>query len=456
MGARRERWSGRIGFIAAAVGSAVGLGSIWKFPYEVGTNGGGAFVLFYIAGLVLVVVPLLLAEFAIGRRGRGDAAASIAAVAAACGASPRWAWLGLGGIVTGLLILSFYSVIGGWALAYALETPIAGLDDPSPERAAARYAELLASPWRMTAYHAAFMLVTALIVARGVGRGIETACKVLMPALAMLLVGLAAYATTSGGLAPTLRFMFRVDPEALTARAALEALGLGFFSIGVGLGLMVTYAAYADEAIDLRRAAVAAVVADTVISFLAGFAVFPLVFAHGLDPASGAGLVFITLPLAFGATPLGTVAATAFFVLLVFAALASAISMLELAASLLARRRGWSRPRAAAVPAIACFTGGLVTVLSFNLWSGWHPLGFVPGLASATAFDLLDQLTSNVLLPLGGLGLALFAGRVMPAALLSEQLRLGPPRTRRLRRLLAWVVPAGILAAAVAPLLFPA
>jgi NSS family neurotransmitter:Na+ symporter len=452
MGARLESWSGRAGFVAAAVGSAVGLGSIWKFPYEVGANGGGAFVLFYVAGLVLIVVPLLFAEFAIGRRGRGDAAASIAAVAAAHGASPRWAWLGIGGILTGLAILSFYSVIGGWALAYAVETALAGLPGTDPAAVQARFDALLASPWRMTAYHAAFLAITAVIVARGIGGGIEAACKVLMPALVVLLAGLAAYAITGGGFAATARFMFRVDPGAITAGAALEALGLGFFSIGVGLGLMITYAAYADASIDLRRAAITTVAADTAISLLAGFAVFPLVFAHGLDPASGAGLVFVTLPLAFARMPFGALAAVLFFVLLVFAALASAISMLELAASALTRRRGWPRPQAALVPATACFVAGLATVLSFNVLADWHPLGFVPGLEGATAFEALDHVTSNALLPLGGLGLALFAGRVLPAALLGDELGLAPRRAARLRGLLAWVVPAGILTAAAVPL----
>lgn len=452
MGARLEHWSGRAGFVAAAVGSAVGLGSIWKFPYEVGANGGGAFVLFYVAGLVLIVVPLLLAEFAIGRRGRGDAAASIATVAAAHGASARWAWLGVGGILTGLAILSFYSVIGGWVLAYAVETALAGLPGTDPAAVQGRFDALLSSPWRMTVAHGAFLGVTALIVARGIGGGIEATCKVLMPALVALLAGLAVYAIAGGGFAATARFMFRIDPGAISAGAALEALGLGFFSIGVGLGLMITYAAYADASIDLWRAAITTVVADTAISFLAGFAVFPLVFAHGLDPASGAGLVFVTLPLAFARLPFGGLAAALFFVLLVFAALASAISMLELAAAMLTRRRGWSRPRAAWVPALGCFVAGLATVLSFNVLSGWHPLGFVPGLERATAFEVLDHLTSNVLLPLGGLGLALLAGRILPASLLVEELGLSRGRAARLRRLLAWVVPAGIAAAALAPL----
>jgi NSS family neurotransmitter:Na+ symporter len=452
----RETWSGRAGFVLAAIGSAVGLGSIWKFPYEVGSNGGSAFVLFYLAGLALVVVPLVFAEFAIGRRGGGDAATSIAAVARAHGARAGWAWVGVLGIGTGLLILSFYSVIGGWTIAYAIETALAGLAGAEPRAAQARFDALLASPLRLTGYHALFMGVTAAIVARGVGGGIEAACKVLMPALVLLLAGLAVYAGAAGGLTATLEFLFRLDLERMTARAALEALGLGFFSIGVGIGLMITYAAYADAAIDLRRAAIATVAADTAISFLAGFAVFPLVFANGLDPASGPGLVFVTLPLAFARMPFGTLAAIAFFVLLFLAALASAISLLELAAALLTHRFGWARPWAAAVPAAACFLAGIATVLSFNLWADWHPAAFLPGLATATAFDLVDQLTSNVLLPAGGFALAVLAGWVLPKTLLAGELRLAPAGAGRLHWILKWVVPAGILAAAFAPLYIPA
>jgi NSS family neurotransmitter:Na+ symporter len=452
----RETWSGRAGFILAAVGSAVGLGSIWKFPYEVGANGGSAFVLFYLAGLAIVVVPLMFAEFAIGRRGGGDAATSIAAVARARGAGAGWAWVGVLGIGTGLLILSFYSVIGGWTIAYAVETVLDGLAGAEPRAAQARFDALLASPLRLTAYHALFIGITAAIVARGVGGGIEAACKVLMPALVLLLAGLAAYAATAGGFAATLEFLFRLDLERVTARAALEALGLGFFSIGVGLGLMITYAAYAGASIDLRRAAIATVAADTAISFLAGFAVFPLVFAHGLDPASGPGLVFVTLPLAFARMPFGALAAVGFFVLLFVAALASAISLLELAAALLTHRFGWPRPWASVVPAAACFGAGIATVLSFNHWADWHPLAFFPGLATATVFDLVDHLTSSVLLPAGGFALAVLAGWVLPGTLLAEELRLSRAGAARLHWILRWAVPGGILAAAFAPLCIPA
>lgn len=447
-----EFWSGRAGFILATVGSAVGLGSIWKFPYEVGSNGGSAFILFYVAGLVLIVVPLMLAEFAVGRRGRGDAATSIAAVAVAHGSTRAWALAGVLGIVTGFLILSFYSVIGGWTIAYVAETALAGLPGADPRAVQARYDALLGSPLRLIGYHAIFMGSVAAIVARGVGGGIEAASKLLMPVLCVLLLGLAVYSLAAGDLPKTIRFLFELDPRHLTAQTALEALGLGFFSIGVGLGLMITYAAYAGADIDLGQVAIVSALADTAISFLAGFAVFPIVFAHGLDPASGPGLVFVTLPLAFAGMPFGTAAALAFFVLLFVAALASAISMLELAVAMLTRRFGLRRGRASLLAAGACFVTGLATVLSFNLWAGWHPLAVFPAFAEATVFDLLDDLTSNVMLPLGGLALALFIGWALPSRLLVEELRLSPLGATVLHAILKYVTPAGIAAAALAPL----
>jgi NSS family neurotransmitter:Na+ symporter len=449
----RDRWSGRVGFILATIGSAVGIGSIWKFPYEVGSNGGTAFVLFYVAGLVVIVVPLMLAEFAIGRRGRGDAAASIATVAATYGAERRWALAGLLGILTAFLVLSFYSVIGGWTIAYAVETALRGLAGSEPAAVQARYDALLASPVRMAAYHAVFMAVTAFIVSRGVGDGIEAAAKLLMPMLAALMIGLAIYAAVEGDFASTLRFLFRLDPEHLTARVALDALGLGFFSIGVGFGLMITYAAYADADIDLTEVAVVSVLADTAISFLAGFAVFPIVFAHGLDPAAGPGLVFVTLPLAFAQLPFGAIAAAALFSLMFVAALASAISMLELSAALLMRRFGWSRLRSSIVAAGACFVTGLVSVLSFNLWADWTPLAALPGFDRATIFDLLDHLTSNMLLPLGGFLVASFAGWIIPAPLLTEELGLSRTATALLHAILRYVVPLSIAVVGLAPLL---
>ncbi len=452
MNTAAEAWTGRVGFILATVGSAVGLGSIWKFPYEVGAHGGSAFVLCYLAGLVLIVVPLMFAEFAIGRRGGGDPVASITHLAVAHHTSRRWAVAGALGVLTSFLILSFYAVIGGWTLSFAVETALNGLPAATPQAAKARFDVLLASPATMLAFHALFMAATAVVVARGVAHGIEAASKVLMPLLAVLMLVLAAYSMIEGDLGGALRFLFSLDTKHLTMRTALEAVGLGFFSIGVGMGIMITYAAYGGPGIDLKQVAIVSVVGDTAISLLAGFAVFPIVFANGLDPASGPGLVFVTLPLAFTRMPFGFAAALAFYVLLFVAALASAISLLEIVVAFLVRRFGWGRVRATLVAGATCFGAGLATVLSFNVWANWFPLAAIPSQASATVFDLLDQLTSNLMLPIGGFAIALFAGRVLPAQVLAEELGLGPRGTKLLRVTLRVVAPAGIVAATVGPL----
>ncbi len=447
-----ERWTSRGGFILATIGSAVGIGSIWKFPYEVGANGGGAFVLVYLLGLALVVVPLMFAEFALGRRGGADAASSIAAVAAAQRASPRWLWVGLAGALTCFLVLSFYSVIGGWTLAYALDTALRGLPEGDPAAVRARYDAMLASPWRMLLFHAVFMTTAVVIVMRGVQRGIENASKVLMPLLVALMFGLAAYSVVEGDTASALRFLFYPDFAHFDTRAALEALGLGFFSIGVGLGLMITYAAYSDAAVDLKQVAIYSVVADSAISLIAGLAVFPVVFAHGLDPAGGPGLVFVSLPLAFAHMPFAQVAACAFFVLLFVAALASAISLLEGVVAVLVFRWRLSRRLAALAAGGACFCCGIATVLSFNHWAHWHPLGALPLFEDFTVFDLIDHVTSNLMLPLGGLVLALFVGWVVSERLLAEELRLGAAGAHGLRMLLRYLVPVAIAFATFAPL----
>jgi NSS family neurotransmitter:Na+ symporter len=444
-----ENWSGRIGFILATTGSAVGIGSIWKFPYEVGSNGGSAFLIFYLLGLLLVVLPLMFAEFAIGRRGRADSVTSIATVASAHGASRKWALAGALGVATAFLILSFYSVIGGWTIGYALDTALNGLPGADPRAVRTVYEQFLASPLRITVLHAVFMASIAVTVGRGIARGIELATTILMPFLAILLIALAAYSVVEGDVAAALRFFLELDTARLTARTALEALGLGFFSIGVGLGLMITYASYAGGDINLKEVALASVVADTAISFLAGIAVFPIVFAHNLDPASGPGLMFLTLPLGFARMPFGTVVAFAFFVLLFVAAFASAISLLEIIVAFLLRRLPWRRATVTAVAATACFVTGIATVLSFNLWQEWYPFSRLEGFRTATFFDVLDHVTSNILLPLGGLAISLFAGWAIPERLLVEELRLTQWAAAGLRIVLRYVAPIAIAAIAL-------
>lgn len=404
-------------------------------------------------GLLLIVIPLMLAEFALGRRGQGDAATSLANVAATYGANRGWAVVGLLGIITSFLILSFYSVIGGWTIAYAVDTLIQGLPGNEPLSVQKRFDAFLNSPLIVTTYHALFLIATAVIVAGGVRSGIETAAKILMPILAFLMVALALYAIIEGDIATTLSFLFKLDTEHLNANVALEALGLGMFSIGIGLGLMITFASYAQSDINLREVAIASIAADCAISLLAGFAVFPIVFQHDLDPAGGAGLVFVTLPLAFADMPFGEMAAIAFFTLMFVAALASAISMLELTVAFLLPRLKWSRARLSLTVAFACFVIGLSTVFSFNIWSDWYPLQNIKGFATATVFDILDHLTSNIMMPLGGFAVAVFVGWVVPTRLVIQEVDLSDAEEKLLSFTLRYVVPLGILTVATVPLI---
>lgn len=452
MAQQRDFWSSSVGFTLATIGAAIGLGSIWKFPYEVGANGGGAFLFFYILGLILIVFPLMLAEFVIGRRGRGDAATAIATVASHAGASRYWALVGVVGVAASFIILSFYSVIAGWAISYVVETPFVGVTGQNAPEAQARFDRLLAAPVKMVGYHAAYMGSVAFIVARGISRGIEDACKFLMPILMGLIIVLSLFSIIQGDVRAALQFLLQVNSDHFTVQAALDALGLGFFSIGVGMSVMITYAAHAASAMDLRKVAIITICGDTAISFAAGLAIFPIVFAEGLDPASGSGLLFVTLPLAFAKVPGGLFAALGFFFLLVVAGIASGISMLEMPVAAL-MRRGWQRSQATAASALACWICGLATVFSFNVWSSWHPLAAIPMFAEASAFELLDHLTSNLMLPLAGLALALFVGWTLPSSLLSEEIGVSVYPAMLLRLLLRYLIPISILIVGLFPLL---
>jgi NSS family neurotransmitter:Na+ symporter len=409
----KQAWSGRFAFLMATIGSAVGLGSIWKFPYMVGANGGSAFLFAYLAGLVFLILPLMIAEFVIGRRGGMSAVGSLSKVAAESGGSRWWASIGGWGVVAGFLILSFYSVIGGWTVAYipqALSNAFAG---QSAEAIGGMFGGMLADPLGLAFHHAVFMALTAVIVARGVSDGLERAVTFLMPLMFLILMGLVGYAFATADVAAAAKFFFSPDWSKLTPDVALSAIGLGFFSIGTGLGAMITYAAYAPREIRLGEAAVWTIAADTFASFLAAFAIFPLVFTYGLNPGEGAGLMFTTLPIAFGQMPAGAYVGAAFFLLLVVSALASAISLLELVVAWASERFKVSRAVTAYVTSFICWFIGLGTVLSFNLWGTWFPLAGLAGFETKTFFDIVDYLTSNIMLPLGGMFMGLFAAWVL-------------------------------------------
>jgi neurotransmitter:Na+ symporter, NSS family len=436
----KQAWSGRFAFLMATVGSAVGLGSIWKFPYMVGANGGSAFLFAYLAGLVILILPLMIGEFVIGRRGGMSVVGSLSKVAAESGKTRAWALVGVWGVLTGFLILSFYSVVGGWTIAYvptALSDAFAGR---SPEDIGAMFGKMLADPVGLTLHHGVFMALAAVVVARGVNDGIERAVTFLMPLMFLILIGLVVYAFMTADMAAAAKFFFEPDFSKLTPAMALSAIGLGFFSIGTGIGVMITYAAYAPREIKLGEAAVMTIVADTIASFLAAFAIFPLVFAYNLNPGEGAGLMFTTLPIAFGQMPGGAYVGAAFFFLLVISALASAISLLELVVAWVSERLRVSRAAAAYGSAFFCWAIGIGTVLSFNAWSKWYPLASVQSFESKTFFDVIDYATSNIMLPLGGIFLGLFVGWVMSKKAVLEELGIADGLTWQVLRFLLGVV----------------
>lgn len=408
-----ENWSSRLVFLMAAVGAAVGLGNLWKFPYTAGVSGGAAFVIVYLAAVAAVAVPIVIAELLIGRRGRRSPPNSFLALAREAGARPAWQFVGWVNLLAVFLILSFYSVVAGWALAYIPKLAAGHFTDANAADVSAEFDALLASPLVLTGWHALFMALTAGIVSLGLKRGIEQAVKFLMPALFLMLVMLVAYAGFAGDLPRTIDFLFQADFSKISAPVVLQAIGQAFFSVSVAMGLLISYGAYLGREVSLARSAAYIAAADTLVALLSGLAIFPLVFANGLDPAEGPGLIFVTLPIAFGHMPAGAFFGTLFFLLVLVSALTSSIAILEPMVAWAEERRKLSRATAAVVVGAGAWLAGLATVLSFNLWAGFHPLSHIERFATATVFDLIDYLTSNVLLPVGGVLIAVFAGWVL-------------------------------------------
>ena len=439
------QWSSRMAFLLAAAGSAIGLGNIWKFPYITGQNGGGAFVLTYLVCIALVGIPVMMAEIMLGRRGRQSPINTLRTLAVEEGGSRRWQYLGWGGVLAGFIILSYYSVIAGWALAYVFRAASGMFVAASPEQINAIFAALVADPERLLAWHTLFMAMTVIVVARGVRSGLERAVKFMMPALLIILLVLVGYAMNSGKFMDGYHYLFDADFSRLTGKGILIALGHAFFTLSLGMGAIMVYGSYLPQQVSIGRATVAIAVLDTVVALLAGLAIFPLVFASGLSPGEGPGLVFKTLPIAFGHMPGGTLFGTLFFILLVFAAWTSSISLAEPAVAWLVENHHMTRVKAVTWSGIAAWLLGIASVLSFNRWSGFAPLAVVPGFETKTVFDLLDFLASNILLPLGGLLIALFAGWVMSRASSAEELALGNLGYRIWRFVLRYVAPLAIL-----------
>ncbi len=443
----RAAWSSRFVFILAAIGAAVGLGNIWRFPYLTGSSGGSAFVLVYLGAVCLVAVPILIAEMMLGRRGRSHPAAAVAAVAEESGLSRRFGFVGGIGVVVGWLILSYYGVIAGWTLAYVWPTVTGAFAGDSVAASKDHFDALLADPLALMGWSGLYATIAAVIVARGLNAGIERSITVLMPLLFLSLLVLLGYALLVGDLAAALTYLFRPDFSRIDGGIVLAAVGQAFFSIGVGMGIMNAYGSYLPRDVSLTRSAFLIAGADTLVAVLAGIALFPLVFANGLDPGQGPGLVFVTLPIAFGNMPAGSVFGALFFVLLAVAALTSTIAMLEPIVMWLVARLGWSRARASWVAAGSGWVVGLGTVLSFSAWKDWHPLGMFARFEGKTFFDLLDYATSALLMPLAAILVALFVGWLVKPEHAADELGLGRGFHFTVWRtvLLRWIVPAAIV-----------
>lgn len=430
-----QRWSSRWLFVLAAAGSAVGLGNIWKFPYIAGENGGGAFVLIYLVCIAAVGIPIMVSEVLLGRQGRSSPIHTMRKLAKASGRSQRWSVLGWTGVLAGFLILSYYAVIAGWAVNYVWLSGSGAFEGASAQAVGQSFDDFLASPFELIAYQTAFMILTIWIVGRGVTQGLEAAIRWFMPLLFLLLIALLVYSFNSGGFDQGFAFMFDMKWDAVTADSWLIAMGQAFFTLSLGMGTMMAYGAYVPDDANLGTTVVTIAALDTLIAVAAGLAIFPIVFANGLEVAQGPGLTFVTLPLAFGQMPFGGIFGALFFLLLSFAAITSAISLTEPALSFLVEEYNAKRQRVAISLGVICWALGLGTVFSFNVWSD---VTFVGGL---TFFDSVDYFSQNILLPLGGMLITFFAIWLLPRGMVEQQLGIENPILGW-----AWKVVAGIVA----------
>lgn len=440
------QWSSKMAFVLAAAGSAVGLGNIWRFSYLVGESGGAAFVLVYLACVALVGVPILLSEWMIGRRGQKNPIDSMKELARQNGKSSAWALVGLSGVLAGFLILSFYSVIGGWSLNYTLSTVIGTFSGQDADSVGEIFSGMLASPGTLLLWHSAFMLLVIGIVARGVTKGLESAARSLMPALVILMLILVGYGMTTGHFGETLAFMFSPDWSALDGGVVLAAMGQAFFTLSLGMGIMMAYGSYLGEDVNLISTARTVIIIDTAIALLAGLAIFPIVFANGLSAGEGPGLIFVTLPIAFGSMTGGVILGLMFFLLLTFAALTSAISLLEPTVEMLEERMSLSRISATLVSGIAVWLLGVAALLSFNLWSDVMIFGL-------NIFDLLDTFTAKILLPLTGLGAIVFVAWCLKRQGVEQELALSTTGTSIWNIVSRYIAPIGVIVVFLAGIL---
>ena len=447
-----SQWSSKIGFLMAAVGSAVGLGSIWKFPYMTGDSGGSAFVIVFIISIALIGFPVLVTEWLIGRRGQSNPAASFRKVAIANNRSPAWSLLGYFGILAAFMILSFYSVIGGWSLNYTTKAALNVFSGMSGDATGQMFDGMLANAKEMTIWHTVFMGITAFIVAGGVTAGIEKASKIMMPALAFILLFIVGYNAMNMDFAKGAEVLFKFDwarmQQVGVGKVLMAALGHAFFCLSLGMAIMVSYGSYLKQDVDLLATARTVIIWDVIFSLMAGLAIFPILFSNHLDPAAGPGLVFVTLPIAFGQMNFGIVVGTLFFLLLTFAALTSSISILEPIVEFLEEKTPMSRKVCTIVGALATWAVGILALLSFNelkdvaVFSIFKNGKEVP----QGIFDALDYTTSKLMLPLIGLGTIILIGWFVNQNAIKEELGLQGMKWLIWQIVVRVIAPLGIIA----------
>jgi NSS family neurotransmitter:Na+ symporter len=453
----REGWSSRTAFILAAVGAAVGLGNVWRFPTLAGENGGGAFVLFYIGCVFLLGLPLVISEIFVGKVGQDGAVGSIRKVAQKSNVSTLWSGFGAVGVLASFLILSFYSVVAGWVLYYVgvmgadfvgaimSGDPLRGaLVGESQEAIQGRMGGLFANPWLLLSMHLIFMGVTIAIVVRGIGSGIEKAATVLMPMFFALLIGITIYGAFVGNMGEALAFLFTPDWSKLTPQVMNTALGQALFSLSLGVAALITYGSYIKGPAGLGPTSVTIAFADTAVALIAGLMIFPIVFAVGLDPAAGPTLVFQTLPFAFQTMPAGALIGLLFFVLILVAAVTSSISLLEAPVAWGMSEMGWSRAKSTSILGGAAFLIGFACLLGYNVWSDVRLLGFWSIFAETDILDTVDGFTGKVMLPIGALLTAIFVGWRADQNLVREVTKLSGFWLGLWRFLIAWVCPIAV------------
>jgi len=416
MDTKREHWGSHIGFVLAAAGSAIGLGNIWKFPYVAGKNGGAAFILIYLISILFIGLSLVIAEILIGRRSQLNPVGAFRKIS---NGNRLWTLVGYLGVLTGFLILSYYNVVAGWSLGYFIEGFRGTYHSfASPESAALFFENRITDPVWIIGFQALFSLLVLAVVYYGVARGIERFSRILMPIFLLILLFLVVWGLTLEGSDEGLAFLLRPDWSNVTGKTVLEALGQAFFSLSLGMGALLTYGSYLREDESILSSSFMIVILDTLIALLAGVAIFTSVFAMGFSPDAGPGLVFCVLPAVFSKMPGGNLFALMFFILLAIAALTSAISLLEVIVSYFVDEKKWSRHKVVSAAGIVVFLFGIPSALSFSSFG--QTIFF-----KRTFFDFLDHLSSNILLPVGGLFTALFIGWGVKKTVFFDEFRKG-------------------------------